>query len=220
MTIKKFYKCNEETNIHNEFFRPYELSSFDDTFCLAMTNSARDFMPKNVGIDPSPFTVRKPEETGKSVLGNKTNREETVLQRKTAASAPPPPSEEAVSSSSEDDSGTDKEDEGAVSQRSTPVKMTDVGDNSKISENSIQSTKDTYGINLSDVPSEGDLQIYTRSCISSFSQDNIYSVFPPKLDRKSIEIFNAHIQAGRGIIQSFRKEDVLMYREYIRNRYM
>ncbi|XP_075451144.1 polyphosphoinositide phosphatase [Ascaphus truei] len=249
MTIKKFYKCNEETNIHNEFFRPYELSSFDDTFCLAMTNSARDFMPKNVGIDPSPFTVRKPEETGKSVLGNKTNREETVLQRKTAASAPPPPSEEAVSSSSEDDSGTDKEDEGAVSQRSTPVKMTDVGDNSKISENSVQTTKDTYGINLSDVPSEGDLQIYTRfvhlglcqhkqdkisqhmsskpletitkmSCISSFSQDNIYSVLPPKLDRKSIEIFNAHIQAGRGIIQSFRKEDVLMYREYIRNRYM
>lgn len=30
---------------------------------------ARDFMPKNVGIDPSPFTVRKPDETGKSVLG-------------------------------------------------------------------------------------------------------------------------------------------------------
>jgi len=57
-----------------------------------------------------------------------------VLQRKTAASAPPPPSEEAVSSSSEDDSGTDKEDEGAVSQRSTPVKVTDTGDNTKITE--------------------------------------------------------------------------------------
>ena len=26
-------------------------------------------MPKTVGVDPSPFTVRKPEETGKSVLG-------------------------------------------------------------------------------------------------------------------------------------------------------
>lgn len=57
-----------------------------------------------------------------------------MLQRKTAASAPPPPSEEAVSSSSEDDSGTDKEDEGAVSQRSTPVKMTDTGDNTKSTE--------------------------------------------------------------------------------------
>lgn len=57
-----------------------------------------------------------------------------MLQRKTAASAPPPPSEEAVSSSSEDDSGTDKEDEGAVSQRSTPVKMTDAGDSTKTTE--------------------------------------------------------------------------------------
>ncbi|XP_053566823.1 polyphosphoinositide phosphatase [Bombina bombina] len=249
MTIKKFNRSDEETNIYNEFFRPYELSSFDDTFCLAMTNSARDFMPKNVGIDPSPFTVRKPEETGKSVLGNKTNREETLLQRKTAASAPPPPSEEAVSSSSEDDSGTDKEEEGAVSQRSTPIKITDAGDNPKTSENLVQSTKDMYGINLSDAPSESDLHIYTKfvhlglcqhrqdkrisrmstkpwdtitklSCISSFSQDNIYEVLPPMVDRKSIEIFDAHIQAGRGIMQPLGKEDMFTYREYIKNRYM
>uniref|UniRef100_A0A8C0AST9 FIG4 phosphoinositide 5-phosphatase n=1 Tax=Buteo japonicus TaxID=224669 RepID=A0A8C0AST9_9AVES len=250
LTVKKFHKYEEEIDIHNEFFRPYELSSFDETFCLAMTNSTRDFMPKNVGIDPSPFTVRKPDETGKSVLGNKSNREETVLQRKTAASAPPPPSEEAVSSSSEDDSGTDKEDEGAVSQRSTPVKVTDTGDNTKITENVVQSTKDVYGLNLSDVPSEDDLTIYARFVqlgqsqhkqdkssqqfcskhhldrvinlipISSFSQDNIYEVQPPRSDRKSIEIFHAHIQAGRGNMQPLGKDDFLMYREYIRNRYM
>uniref|UniRef100_A0A672TGW9 FIG4 phosphoinositide 5-phosphatase n=1 Tax=Strigops habroptila TaxID=2489341 RepID=A0A672TGW9_STRHB len=250
LTVKKFHKYEEEIDIHNEFFRPYELSSFDETFCLAMTNSTRDFMPKNVGIDPSPFTVRKPDETGKSVLENKSNREETVLQRKTAASAPPPPSEEAVSSSSEDDSGTDKEDEGAVSQRSTPVKVTDAGDNTKITENVVQSTKDVYGVNLSDVPSEEDLTIYTRFVqlgqsqhkqdkssqqfcskhhldrvinlipISSFSQDNIYEVQPPRADRKSIEIFHAHIQAGRGDMQPLGKDDFLMYREYIRNRYL
>uniref|UniRef100_A0A674HE04 FIG4 phosphoinositide 5-phosphatase n=1 Tax=Taeniopygia guttata TaxID=59729 RepID=A0A674HE04_TAEGU len=250
LTVKKFNKYEEEIDIHNEFFRPYELSSFDETFCLAMTNSTRDFMPKNVGIDPSPFTVRKPDETGKSVLGNKNNREETVLQRKTAASAPPPPSEEAVSSSSEDDSGTDKEDEGAVSQRSTPVKVTDTGDNTKITENVVQSTRDVYGVNLSDTPSEDDLAIYARFVqlgqsqhkqdkgsqqfcsrqpldkvinlvpISSFSQDNIYEVQPPRTDRKSIEIFHAHIQAGRGNMQPLGRDDFLMYREYIRNRYM
>ncbi|XP_029451142.1 LOW QUALITY PROTEIN: polyphosphoinositide phosphatase [Rhinatrema bivittatum] len=249
LTTKKYNRYEEETDIHNEFFRPYELSSFDDIFCLSMTNSARDFMPKNVGIDPSPFTVRKPDETGKSVLGTKTNREEAVLQRKTAASAPPPPSEEAVSSSSEDDSGTDKEEEGAVSQRSTPVKMTDAGDSTKAAENSVQSMKEAYGINLLDVPSESDLLTYTRfvqlgqsqhkhdknsqqrglNCsdgvinltpISSFSWDNIYEVQPPKVDRKSIEIFAAHVQASRGIMQMLGKEDVLIYREYIRNRYM
>ncbi|XP_015275345.1 PREDICTED: polyphosphoinositide phosphatase-like [Gekko japonicus] len=154
-----------------------------------------------------------------------------------------------MSSSSEDDSGTDKEDEGAVSQRSTPVKMTDAGENAKITENVVQCIKDGYGINLSESPSEDDLSIYTRfvqlgqsqhkqdkthqqlcskhldgvinlTHISAFSQDNIYEVQPPKVDRKSIEIFHAHIQAGKGIMQPLGKEDFLMYREYIRNRYM
>lgn len=41
LTVKKFHRWEEEIDIHNEFFRPYELSSFDDTFCLAMTSSAR-----------------------------------------------------------------------------------------------------------------------------------------------------------------------------------
>lgn len=249
LVVKKFHKYEEEIDIHNEFFRPYELSSFDDTFCLAMTSSARDFMPKTVGIDPSPFTVRKPDETGKSVLGNKNNREEAVLQRKTAASAPPPPSEEAVSSSSEDDSGTDREEEGSVSQRSTPVKMTDLGDSAKVTENVVQPMKEVYGINLSDGLSEEDLSIYLRfvqlgqsqhkqdkssqqfcsrcpdgviklTPISAFSQDNIYEVQPPKVDRKSTEIFHAHIQASQGIMQPLGKEDTSMYREYIRNRYL
>uniref|UniRef100_A0AC11B5I1 FIG4 phosphoinositide 5-phosphatase n=1 Tax=Ovis aries TaxID=9940 RepID=A0AC11B5I1_SHEEP len=220
LVVKKFHKYEEEIDIHNEFFRPYELSSFDDTFCLAMTSSARDFMPKTVGIDPSPFTVRKPDETGKSVLGNKSNREEAVLQRKTAASAPPPPSEEAVSSSSEDDSGTDREEEGSVSQRSTPVKMTDLGDSAKVTENVVQPMKEVYGINLSDGLSEEDLSIYLRTPISAFSQDNIYEVQPPKVDKKSTEIFHAHIQASQGIMQPLGKEDTSMYREYIRNRYL
>ncbi|XP_066867720.1 polyphosphoinositide phosphatase isoform X6 [Kogia breviceps] len=208
-----------------------------------------DFMPKTFGIDPSPFTVRKPDETGKSVLGNKSNREEAVLQRKTAASAPPPPSEEAVSSSSEDDSGTDREEEGSVSQRSTPVKMTDTGDSAKVTENVVQPMKEVYGINLSDGLSEENLSIYLRfvqlgqsqhkqdkssqqfcsrcpdgviklTPISAFSQDNIYEVQPPQVDRKSTEIFQAHIQASQGIMQPLGKEDTSMYREYIRNRYL
>ncbi|XP_076773190.1 polyphosphoinositide phosphatase isoform X2 [Arvicanthis niloticus] len=249
LMVKKFHRWEEEIDIHNEFFRPYELSSFDDTFCLAMTSSARDFMPKTIGIDPSPFTVRKPDETGKSVLGNKSNREEAVLQRKTAASAPPPPSEEAVSSSSEDDSGTDREDEGSISQRSTPVKMTDTGDGAKVTENAVQPMKEVYGVSLSSSLSEEDHSIYARfvqlgqsqhhqhrssqqlcsrcsdgviklTPISAFSQDNIYEVQPPRVDRKSTEIFQAHIQAGQGIMQPLSKEDTAMYREYIRNRYL
>lgn len=64
------------------------------------------------------------------------------------------------------------------------------------------------------------LFVFSRIPISSFSQDNIYEVQPPRVDRKSIEIFHAHIQAGRGNMQPLGKDDFLMYREYIRNRYL
>lgn len=59
-----------------------------------------------------------------------------------------------------------------------------------------------------------------RTPISAFSQDNIYEVQPPRVDRKSTEIFQAHIQASYGIMQPLGKEDTSMYREYIRNRYL
>lgn len=61
---------------------------------------------------------------------------------------------------------------------------------------------------------------YYRTPISAFSQDNIYEVQPPRVDRKSTEIFQAHIQASQGIMQPLGKEDTSMYREYIRNRYL
>lgn len=59
-----------------------------------------------------------------------------------------------------------------------------------------------------------------RTPISAFSQDNIYEVQPPRVDRKSTEIFQAHIQASHGLMQPLGKEDTAMYREYIRNRYL
>lgn len=66
---------------------------------------------------------------------NKSSKEETLLQRKTAASAPPPPSEEAISSTSEDDSEEDRDDEGSVSQRSTPIKLlTESGESNRTGE--------------------------------------------------------------------------------------
>lgn len=59
-----------------------------------------------------------------------------------------------------------------------------------------------------------------RTPISAFSQDNIYEVQPPRVDRKSTEIFQAHIQVSHGMMQPLGKEDTAMYREYIRNRYL
>lgn len=39
--VKRVNRFDEGIDIYTEFFKPYELTSFDDTFCIAMTNSAR-----------------------------------------------------------------------------------------------------------------------------------------------------------------------------------
>uniref|UniRef100_A0A8C5NGZ8 SAC domain-containing protein n=1 Tax=Gouania willdenowi TaxID=441366 RepID=A0A8C5NGZ8_GOUWI len=196
--VRRVNRFNEEIDTYTEFFRPFELTSFDETFCIAMTNSAWVFMPKTVGVDPSPFTVRKPDETGKSVLGSKSSKEETVLQRKTAASAPPPPSEEAISSSSEDDSEEDRDDDGSVSQRSTPIKLlTDSGESNPSSSSSS-----------------------SRAPVSIFSEDSVYAVSPPQSSADTHEALESHVLTGQGQARVLCREDVLMYREYVKNRYM
>lgn len=59
-----------------------------------------------------------------------------------------------------------------------------------------------------------------RVPVSSFDMDSIYEVSPPRVDLESRIVFEDHIQAGQGLIQALRKEDHLLYREYIKNRYM
>ncbi|XP_016306373.1 polyphosphoinositide phosphatase [Sinocyclocheilus anshuiensis] len=289
VTVKRVNRFDESIDIYTEIFKPYELTSFDDTFSIAMTNSAREFMPKTVGLDPSPFTVRKPDESAKSVLGSKSSKEEAVLQRKTAASAPPPPSEEQISSSSEDDSEEEREDEGTASQRSTPIRLSEPSDSVRAHEDPPQQrlppVRETYGLNLLAIPPDEDILIYHRSHVtwSSFSQDqweswdltsvignilhktqkaiirrsgsmgimgfdlsdreyltqntegyyktvsapvslfpsdSIYEVSAPEVDIQSREVFECHVQTGRGWVRTLCQEDVLMYREYIKNRYM
>ncbi|XP_063079135.1 polyphosphoinositide phosphatase [Engraulis encrasicolus] len=244
--LKRVNRFDESIDIYTEFYKPYELTSFDDTFCISMTNSAREFMPKTVGVDPSPFTVRKPEETAKSI--SKSSKDETVLQRKTAASAPPPPSEEAVSSSSEDDSEEDREDDGSASQRSTPIKLAESGDSVRTQEEP-QPMKEPYGLSLSEPLADADLLTYHRFAhlgqnqhkveksddppeyrpsdhvinllpVSYFSGDSIYEVCVPRVSGETRELFEAHVQAAHGTIRNLVREDMLMYREYIKNRYM
>lgn len=249
VVVKRVNRYDESIDIYTEFFKPYELTSFDDTFSIAMTNSAREFMPKTVGLDPSPFTVRKPDESAKSVLG-KSSKEEAVLQRKTAASAPPPPSEEQISSSSEDDSEEEREEDGTVSQRSTPIKLSEPSDSIRAHEDQphqrLPPVRETYGLNLLANPPDEDILIYHRFAhlgqnqhkvernvdtkklgavislapVSLFPSDSIYEVSAPEVDVQSREVFECHVQTGRGWVRTLCQEDVLMYREYIKNRYM
>uniref|UniRef100_A0A9J8D5K5 FIG4 phosphoinositide 5-phosphatase n=1 Tax=Cyprinus carpio carpio TaxID=630221 RepID=A0A9J8D5K5_CYPCA len=219
VAVKRMNRFDESIDIYTEFFKPYELTSFDDTFSIAMTNSSREFMPKTVGLDPSPFTVRKPDESAKSVLGSKSSKEEAVLQRKTAASAPPPPSEEQISSSSEDDSEEEREEDGTASQRSTPIRLTEPSDSSRLHER-LPPVRETYGLNLLVNPPDEDILIYHSAPVSLFPSDSIYEVSAPEVDVQSRAVFECHVQTGRGWVRTLCHEDVLMYREYIKNRYM
>ncbi|CAB1340058.1 unnamed protein product, partial [Coregonus sp. 'balchen'] len=160
--VRRVNRYDESIDTYTEFFKPYELTSFDDTFCIAMTNSARELMPKTVGVDPSPFTVRKPEETGKSaVIG-----------------------EEQISSSSEDDSEDDRDDDGSVSQRSTPVKLlAESGESLRTQEDFLQqSMRETYGLNLAVFPAEEDMLIYERFAYLGQNQHKLERTEPSALE--------------------------------------
>lgn len=39
--MKRVNQFDEGIDIYTEFFKPYELTCFDDQFCIGMTNSAR-----------------------------------------------------------------------------------------------------------------------------------------------------------------------------------
>lgn len=39
--VKRVNRFDESIDTYTEFFRPYELTYFDDTFCIAMTSSAK-----------------------------------------------------------------------------------------------------------------------------------------------------------------------------------
>lgn len=41
MMVKRMNRYDESIDMYTEFFKPFELTAFDDTYCIAMTNSAR-----------------------------------------------------------------------------------------------------------------------------------------------------------------------------------
>lgn len=70
------------------------------------------------------------------------------------------------------------------------------------------------------LPGHGILFPFPRTPVSHFSQDSIYAAQPPSVDKASREVFERHIQTGQGLVGTLHRGDVLMYREYIKNRYM
>lgn len=56
--------------------------------------------------------------------------------------------------------------------------------------------------------------------MSCFPEDSIYAVAPPQVDEESRKELQIHVMTGEGQVRPLRRDDMLMYREYVRNRYM
>lgn len=59
-----------------------------------------------------------------------------------------------------------------------------------------------------------------REPVSCFTEDSIYAVCPPQADRDTRDVFESHVLTGQGQVRALCREDMLMYREYVKNRYM
>lgn len=59
-----------------------------------------------------------------------------------------------------------------------------------------------------------------REPVSCFPEDSIYAVSPPQVDRDNRNVFESHVMTGQGHVRALCRDDMLMYREYVKNRYM
>lgn len=59
-----------------------------------------------------------------------------------------------------------------------------------------------------------------REPVSRFSEDSVYAVSLPRVDADSREEFENHVMMGHGQVRPLCRDDMLMYREYVKNRYM
>lgn len=56
--------------------------------------------------------------------------------------------------------------------------------------------------------------------MSRFTEDSIYAVAPPQVDEYGRKELQTHVMTGEGQVRPLCRDDMLMYREYVRNRYM
>lgn len=65
-----------------------------------------------------------------------------------------------------------------------------------------------------------DVSICFREPVSCFTEDSVYTIAPPQVDEESRKEFHIHVTTGEGQVRQLHRDDMLMYREYVRNRYM
>lgn len=64
------------------------------------------------------------------------------------------------------------------------------------------------------------ISVCFREPVSCFTEDSVYAIAPLQVDEESCKEFQIHVTTGEGLVRQLHRDDMLMYREYVRNRYM
>lgn len=64
------------------------------------------------------------------------------------------------------------------------------------------------------------IYFFFRAPVSLFSGDSIYEMAAPQVDSETQNIFHTHVHTGQGLIKTMCREDIVIYRKYVKNRYM
>lgn len=216
---------DESMDLFSEYYRPAELTEFENMFCKNMPTSIKDFMPGSSG-DPSPFVVR--------ARGRSHGEASPTAHRHQIGGQPV-----AIDDSSDDDDVSSDEDRDVYSPfKAGGREALAPGD----SNDNWPAFTNLYGINVVE-PGTNDKLQYQRyaeisqlstpssnksnsnynvswPCVSTFSNDCTLEVKLPTVDSSSQSLYSDYCKIGQIGPSAPNNFDLDIYQSYIRQNYM
>nr|CAH7715536.1 unnamed protein product [Callosobruchus chinensis] len=230
--IQVHSKRVEMIDSYKDYYRPYELSVLADVFALKLSNSIRDFMP-SFTTNYSPFTIR---------VRPVRRREETSNKSATMKNPSVSGQSSTCSTASSTSSGSDNEESSKDEESSYTNEISSSKESSPepVTFRSLFPTmKEVYGTELKS-PSEADILTYKKyvlmgkrangrltsipflpvgtasgmKCLQEPTKDTVYSVTPPTVPQRSIDIYERYIMVGKYGGFEPSKKDMEIYERY------
>eukprot|EP00058_Branchiostoma_floridae_P018686 XP_002604175.1 hypothetical protein BRAFLDRAFT_278184 [Branchiostoma floridae] len=221
-------KDDERLDEFSEYYRPFQLTMFEDLFVSNMPHSIKDFMPNpsDPKSDPCPFAVRKT--TGKFGFGS---------GRKAIGATPPTSAVPEDNSSSESDVSSEDD----LTSSATPISPLSSSSTHVSFKDLFQTMKETYGVSINNMEAmeRKDLSVYRRYGspqnkrvfqtllllsssypTSAFKIDSSREVIPPTVDKRSKKVYEEYLELGKtGHTKPITREDFEVYRGYVSKKY-
>ncbi|EFA02109.1 polyphosphoinositide phosphatase [Tribolium castaneum] len=227
--IQVHSKDAEMIDAYADYHKPYELSVLNDVYAFKISNSVRDFMP-NCTTDYSPFIIRIRPVRRREENSNKgfAMKNPSVTGQSSTSSAASSSSSD-VDSCDDEDSTYTNESQGTTSKESTPEPIT--------FKALFPSMKEIYGTQLQ-TPKKTDVGMYKKYVLigkkangtakntntlpslalfkpqSNFSEDSSVQVKPPKVDKRSIQVYQNYINVGINGGSEPKASDLALYQKY------